>query len=85
MQIKKISEQIYSLNSGQLSIKFSKEKFEDLYYAVPVSNTAFLRLLQDNICANTEERLKLNEMMQTSGDKIQILDTLQKQIQGMKL
>lgn len=85
MKIEKINDNMYQISQNNQKIKFSRNKFEDLYYAVPVSTTALIRLLQDNICSNTQERICLNEMLQNCSDRLAELADLQKQIQNMKL
>ena len=83
MKIEKISEEKYQLSDGKDKIIFSKEKFEDLYYAVPINTTAFLRLLLENICASIEERQKVNAMLEKVDEKSSMLEELQKQIQAI--
>jgi hypothetical protein len=85
MQISKVTENLYEISDGEEKISFSREKFEDLYYAVPVNTTAFLRLLQDNICANVQERHTLNRMLDKKEERVASLEDLQKQIQRMTL
>lgn len=85
MKIEKLNDNLYQISQDQKTIQFPRSKFEDLYYAVPVSTTSLIRLLQDNICNNTQERHCLNQMLQSCGDRIMALDELQKQIQSMKL
>ena len=81
VKIEKISQDIYELKDNTNTISFPKEKFEDLYYAVPLNSSNFLRLLQDHICTNSEQRHILNHMLNSTGDRGQVLDDLQKQIQ----
>ncbi len=83
VKIEKISEDIYEIKDNTNKIGFPKEKFEDLYYAVPLNSSNFLRLLQDHICTNAQERHMLNNMLNITGDRGQVLDDLQKQIQEM--
>ncbi|NUM33737.1 MAG: hypothetical protein HUU50_04305 [Candidatus Brocadiae bacterium] len=83
VKIEKFSQDIYQIKDNNNTICFPKEKFEDLYYAVPLNSSNFLRLLQDHICTNSQERHTLNSMLDIEGDRGQILDNLQKQIQEM--
>ena len=85
MRIVKIDDNRYDICDEGDRIAFSKEKFEDLYYAVPLNSTSFLRLLQDNICQNAQERHLLNHMLERSGDPSAMLEQMQKQIQCMQL
>ena len=84
MKITKQSDGSYSIGREDKKIFFSKDKFEDLYYAVPLSSGHFLRLLQDNICSCSKERHLLNDLLESKdpseGD---ILESLQQQIQEM--
>ena len=83
MEIVKVSDEQYRITDGKNHINFSREKFEDLYYAVPLNPTYFLRLLQDNICQNAQQRHLLNAMLENAG--AEILDQLQKQIAEIQL
>ena len=83
MKIVKISDEQYQLTDGKSQICFSRAKFEDLYYAVPLNPSYFLRLLQDNICQDSQQRHLLNTMLENAG--IEILDQLQKQIAEIQL
>jgi hypothetical protein len=84
MILEKINDQLYRITDGERSVEFSKEKFEDLYYAVPVNNTAFLRLLLDNICEDATGRHTINTMLDQHSERSAVLDKLQKQIQAME-
>lgn len=84
MKITKISENQYEIGDGEHKILFSKEKFEDLYYAVPLNQTAFLRLLLDNICENNEQRHIVNTMLDKTGERSALLEDLQQQIQNIE-
>ena len=83
MKITKQPDGSYSIGREDKKIVFSKEKFEDLYYAVPLSSGHFLRLLQDNICSCPEERHLMNDLLDSGDDRGNILERLQQQIQEM--
>lgn len=83
LKIAKISADVYEIQDGKDKIRFSKEKFEDLYYAVPLNVSHFLRLLQDEICSQASERHTLNGMLKNIEKREEILLDLQKQIQDM--
>ncbi len=85
MEIKKLNQTQYLIFHQNDKLVISRAKFEDLYYAVPLNDNAFLRLLQDEICTSREERLILNQMLQNSGDKLKTLAQLQQQIQTLGL
>lgn len=85
MKIEKIVGNQYQISEGEQKIVFSREKFEDLYYAVPLNQTSFLRLLLDDICDSTESRHTLNKMLDKSGERSAVLERLQKQIENMQL
>lgn len=85
MKINQVAEKQYELTNGELKIGFGYQKFEDLYYAVPINNTAFLRLLQDEVCETAEERHTLNAMLTRAKDRSAALDSLQQQIQAATL
>jgi len=82
VKIQKINN-YYEITNSIGSIQFSQEKWEDLYYSVPLSTGNFHRLLQDNICSDTESRLLLRKMLDVEDENV--LDDLQKQIQNMPL
>lgn len=84
VRIEKRSENQYCITDGTLSVAFDKEKFEDLYYAVPLNNTGFLRLLLDNISQNDEHRHTINKMLDATPSRNQTLKTIQDQIQKME-
>ncbi|MEK7486587.1 MAG: hypothetical protein AABZ60_19875 [Planctomycetota bacterium] len=84
VRIEKRSENQYYLTNGSLSVEFDKEKFEDLYYAVPLNNTGFLRLLLDNISQNDDHRHTINKMLDATPSRNQTLKALQEQIQKME-
>lgn len=83
MKISRVSENQYEIRDGEERVVFSREKFEDLYYAVPLNQTSFLRLLLDNVCQSTEERHLINGMLDRASERSVVLDDLQKQIQNM--
>jgi hypothetical protein len=83
VRIEKISDDLYHLTNGTQKVEFNKEKFEDLYYAVPVNNTGFLRLLLDNISQTDEHRHSINKMLEATPSRTESLKALQDQIQKM--
>lgn len=88
MKLSKISSNQYRIEDSEdnkLGIVFPREKFEDLYYAIPLNTTALLRLLLDNVCSSTEERQVVNAILEKSGQPTAVLEDLQQQIQRMEL
>ena len=83
LEICKINDSSYILKNTAGSILFSKEKWEDLYYSVPLPQGHFHRLLQDNICSTKQERILLRQMLEADSDNV--LETLQEQIQNMSI
>ncbi len=81
VNIEKISEDEYRISVDSKFISFNKEKFEDLYYAVPVEEAIFLRLLLDNVCQSNEEIKFINEEVADKG----ALNELQEKIQAMSV
>lgn len=83
MKIAKISDHQYEIGDGESRIVFSRQKFEDLYYAVPLNQTSFLRLLLDNVCGSNEDRHLIHGMLDRAGERSVVLEDLQTQIQKM--
>lgn len=84
IRIEKVSDDHYKLTNGEFTVDFNKEKFEDLYYAVPLNNTGFLRLLLDNVSQSDDHRLDINKMLDATESRNKALKELQEQIQGME-
>lgn len=83
VHIEKLAEDLYRVTNGEFSVEFNKEKFEDLYYAVPLNNTGFLRLLLDDVSQSDADRLQINKMLDATESRNQALKALQEQIQKM--
>jgi hypothetical protein len=89
LKLTKVDDNTYTVAAGDYSLTFDKERFEDLYFAVPpkgqgrMNNTGFYRLLVDNVCKSDADRDALAKMFEVSGEKNPALDNLQDQIQEM--
>lgn len=91
MKISQLSADKYQISDDSHKVVFNREKFEDLYYAVPpkednelLNTSYFLRLLLDNICENDEQRQMMNAMLGQASDRELLLQDLQRQIQNIE-
>ncbi len=75
----------YMLSSGGGQIVLSRDAFEDLYYAIPLSTTALYRLLTDQVPRNDGEREKIVGIIESGGDPDKELTDLQEQVRRMKI
>jgi hypothetical protein len=80
MNIEKLSQGQYRISDGNARVDFDKERYEDLFYAVPVDTTAFYRLLTESVCETDDERKAMVGMIEGLGDMEKGLQDLQEQI-----
>ncbi|MBI4612436.1 MAG: hypothetical protein HY720_02395 [Planctomycetes bacterium] len=83
LRIEKRDDGRYRLTDGTEEVVFAKEKFEDLYYAVPTHATQFYRLLVEEVAAIPEERALMNRMIGGAGSREKVLNEIQEAIRGM--
>ena len=81
MKIQKVSDNEFKITAEQGEISFDLESFEDLYFAVPVNNTGFYRLLFDVVVQDSENRKLLDSIITSLPDKEEGLTELQNEIQ----
>ncbi len=85
MDIQRLSPERYRISGAGRSVEFDREKFEDLFYAVPVNTTAFYRLLVDNICSTKAEREAVAALVAGEPDREKALVAVQDKIKQLGL
>ncbi|MCI0341941.1 MAG: hypothetical protein L0216_12470 [Planctomycetales bacterium] len=85
MDIQRLSPERYRISGSGRAVDFDREKFEDLFYAVPVNTTAFYRLLVDNVCATKAEREAMAALVSGEADKEKALVAVQEKIKKLGL
>ena len=81
--IESLSDDRYRITDGTREIAFGRERFEDLYYAVPTHPTQFYRLLTDQVSETQAERDSINAILEATGDREAVLRELMDQIQAL--
>ena len=85
-QLERHSENEFSVSGNAAKITFDKEKYEDLFYAVPeeagkyMANGHFYRLWTDDIAQTQEERDAVNTILGEGQVREAALTALQDQI-----
>ncbi|MHC4779221.1 MAG: hypothetical protein ACYTFG_11660 [Planctomycetota bacterium] len=83
MKIERLAEAQYRISDGERSVEFDQERFEDLFYAVPVDSTAFYRLLTEAVCETEGERGAMVAMINGLSDMDSGLKGVQDQVTGL--
>ncbi|MHC4599376.1 MAG: hypothetical protein ACYS47_10260 [Planctomycetota bacterium] len=83
MNIERVTEGKYKISDGERNVEFDQERFEDLFYAVPVDSTAFYRLLTEAVCETEDERTAMVTMIQGLPDMESGLKSVQDQVTGL--
>ncbi len=81
--IEKLAADRYRITDGFDRYDFGREKFEDLYYAVPTHATQFYRLLTEELVDNEDERKLMNRIIDRAGDREYNIDVLQEEIKKL--
>jgi len=68
MKIEKLGEDLYRISTAENTIDFDKERYEDLFYAVPLDTTSFYRLLTESVCESEDQRKVMVSMIQSLDD-----------------
>ena len=80
MKIEKLEEDHYRISAAGQTIDFDKERYEDLFYAVPLDTTSFYRLLTESVCETDDDRKTMVSMIESLTDMESGLKTLMDQI-----
>ena len=84
MNIEK-TDQGFRLSAEGDEILLDLERFEDIYYAIPLNTTGFYRLLTEAIPANDDERAAMLRMIEGADNMDTALQALQDQVQAFKI
>ena len=75
----------YRLSAGGDEILLDLERFEDIYYAIPLNTTGFYRLLTEAIPGNDDERAAMLRMIEGADNMDTALQALQDQVLAFKI
>jgi hypothetical protein len=84
MKIQKAPQGKFRITDGARFVEFDKERYEDLFFAVPVDPTAFYRLLTEAVCETEAQRTVMVAMIQALPSMEAGLQDLQDQIAKCK-
>jgi hypothetical protein len=84
MKIEKTRKGTFRISDGGQAVEFDKERYEDLFYAVPVDSTAFYRLLTEAVCETEAQRAAMVAMIRGLPSMEAGFKTLQDEIAKMK-
>ncbi|MCU0722994.1 MAG: hypothetical protein MUC63_05175 [Planctomycetes bacterium] len=84
MKIEKTPQGRFRIVHGPHAVEFDRERYEDLFYAVPVDSTAFYRLLTEAVCETEAERKTMVALIQALPAMEAGLNALQDQIAKLK-
>jgi hypothetical protein len=83
MNIERAAEGTYRISDGERSVELDQERFEDLFYAIPVDSTSFYRLLTEAVCATDDDRKAMVTMIQGLPDMDSGLKGFQELVTGL--
>ena len=83
MNIERLFEGKYRISNEDRRVEFDQERFEDLFYAVPVDSTAFYRLLTEAVCETDDERTEMVSMINGLSDMDSGLKAVQDGVAGL--
>jgi hypothetical protein len=84
MRIQKTPQGKFRIADGPRFVEFDKDRYEDLFFAVPVDATAFYRLLTEAVCESEATRTVMVAMIQALPSMEAGLKDLQDQIAKCK-
>lgn len=80
MKIEKTPEGAYRISDAARAVSLDRERYEDLFYAVPVDTTSFYRLLTESVCETDEDRAAMVSMIEGLDDMDAGLQALMDQV-----
>ncbi|MGE0432748.1 MAG: hypothetical protein AB7K09_24990 [Planctomycetota bacterium] len=90
VNVRKLGDNDYEIAGSGKALKFDREKFEDIYYAIPEeqgkykNETEFFRHLTDNICQDQSQRDIINFILDQEADaKVAALQSIQDQVRAI--
>lgn len=84
MNLEKTPDGQFRIFDGSDSLTLSKERYEDIFFSIPLANGTLFRLMNDTILETPEARGALKRMIDRAGGIDAALEKLQKDVQGLQ-
>jgi hypothetical protein len=84
MWVERTDKGTFLLTDGQGSIELSRDRYEDIYYALPLETGLLFRLLNDTVLQTPAERETLKQMIERAGGLENALGVLQESLKQLR-